>query len=353
MDEKLLNIVKKFNTNGEVKNIRAFGNGLINKTYLVETENEKYMLQYINSYAFKNVDALMRNIYIVTNHLSNKGICTLEVIKTINNKIYVEEENSFYRLYKYVDESICYENLDSPTLVRKAAKAFGFLHQNLSDLDPILIAETIPHFHDTPKRFNDLMDAMKLDPVGRVATCLPELTYLMASKDKISLIMNSLNDGSIPERIVHNDPKINNILFDKNTNKIKCVIDLDTVMPGSCLFDYGDALRSIFTADNESSLDSSLLKVNLDTFKTYTEGYFESMSDSLTEKEISLMPVSIFTLAMELAIRFLEDYIRGDVYFKSSFENENLVRARNQIALAKDIMSNMDEMNKIVKELSI
>lgn len=351
MNGKLLDIAKKFNVDGEIKDIRPFGNGLINKTYCVETDKCRYMLQYINGYAFKNIDALMRNIYIVTNHLSNKGIRTLEVIKTINNKIYVEIGDECYRLYKYVEDSICYENLDSPLLVRKAAKAFGFLHQNLSDLDPILIAETIPHFHDTPKRYNDLMDATKLDPVARVSSCLPELNYIMANKDKISLIMNALNDGSIPERIVHNDPKINNVLFDKETNKIKCVIDLDTVMPGSCLFDYADALRSIFTADNESSLDSSLLKVNLDTFRTYTEGYFESMTGSLTEKEIELMPWSVFTIAMELAIRFLEDYIRGDVYFKSSFENENLVRARNQIALAKDVLVNMDSLNKIIEEL--
>lgn len=351
MNEYLLEIAKKFNLDGKIIDIRPFGNGLINKTYFVETEKEKYMLQYINSYAFKNIDALMRNIYIVTNHLSSKGITTLEVIKTINNKIFIEINGAFYRLYKYVDNSICYENLDSPLLVRKAAKAFGFLHQNLSDLDPILIAETIPHFHDTPKRFNDLMDAMKLDPVSRVATCLPELNYIISNKDKISLIMNGLNDGSIPERIVHNDPKINNVLFDKETNKIKCVIDLDTVMPGSCLFDYGDALRSIFTGDNESSLDSSLLRVNLDTYRTYTEGYFASMTGSLTEKETSLMPMSVFTLTMELAIRFLEDYIRGDVYFKSSFENENLVRARNQIALAKDVLAHMNDMENIIKEL--
>lgn len=350
MENELLKIVSLFDVKGDIKDVRPFGNGLINKTYLVETTEEKYMLQYINSYAFKNVDSLMRNIYIVTKHLSEKGIRTLEVIKTLNNKIYIESNGAFYRLYKYIDNSICYEDLDSPILVRKAAKAFGFLHNQLSDLDPILIAETIPDFHNTPKRYNNLMDAVKADPNSRVANCFPELNYIMSNKSKISMIMNGLEDGSIPERIVHNDPKINNVLFDKETGKIKCVIDLDTVMPGCCLFDVGDALRSIYTGNNESALDSSLLKVDLDVFETYVKGYCESMGDALTQKEIDLFPYSVFTLALELAIRFLEDYIRGDVYFKTTFEGENLVRAKNQIALAKDVMANIEKMEEITRK---
>ena len=350
MEKELINIVSLFDVKGDVLDIKHFGNGLINKTFLVETTEEKYMLQCINSYAFKNVDSLMRNIYIVTKHLAEKGVLTLEVIKTLNNKIYIEKNNMFFRCYKYIDKAVCYEELDSPILVRKAAKAFGFLHDKLSDLDPILIAETIPDFHNTPKRFDNLMDAVKLDPVNRFSTCLNEFNYIISNKDKIFMIMNGLNDGSIPARIVHNDPKINNVLFDSKTGKIKCVIDLDTVMPGCCLFDVGDALRSIFTGSNESSLDCSLLKVDLDVYETYVKGYVESMGHSLVQKEIDLFPYSVFTLALELAIRFLEDYLRGDVYFKTSFEGENLVRAKNQIALAIDVMNNIEKMKEITRK---
>jgi len=349
--DKLKDVFSRFNVEGNVEGIEPFGAGLINKTYLIKTDVKDYMLQLINTYAFHNVDDLMRNIYIVTNHLRGLGKATLHVRKTKNQKIYVRDGNDYYRLYTYIKNTQCYEKLDSIDMIYKTGEAFGDLHCALADLDPILIAETIPNFHDTPKRYNDLLDAVKEDPVGRLQTAFLELNFILKHKQELSAIMEGLNNGAIPERIVHNDPKINNVLFDKTTGDFKCVIDLDTIMPGSCLFDFGDALRSLFTGDNESSRDTSLLKVDLEIFKSYAKGYLSKMKNSITEKEMELLPNSIFIIATELGIRFLEDYLRGDLYFRTTFEDENLVRAKGQLALAQDVLNHMDEMRQILKDI--
>ena len=351
MDSKLLDIFSRFNVEGQVCDIIPFGNGLINKTYLVRTDVKDYMLQGINSYVFRNVDSLMRNIYIVTRHLRDKGETTLHFHKTVNHKIYVNDNGMYYRLYTFIKNAKCYEKLDSLELVEKTGIAFGRFHASLADLDPILIAETIPDFHDTPERYDTLLKSVKRDEAKRLSTCMDELNFIVSNRNGFSKIMDGLNSGALPQRIVHNDPKINNVLFDEDGDDVKCVIDLDTVMPGSYLFDYGDALRSLFTGDNESALTSDELVYDAEIFRTYTRGYLSAMKDSLTELEMELMPASVFTIAMELGIRFLTDYIDGDKYFGTHFEGENLIRARNQLHLAKDILDHMDEMSAIVKEL--
>lgn len=340
-------ILDKFQIEGDILSVEPFGNGHINKTYKVITSTEKYLFQGVNSYAFKNIDDLMRNIYIVTNFLEQKGDETLVIIKTKNRKLYFKDGDYYYRVYKYIRKSVSYEKLDQPELVVKTAQAFAMLHKDLSDLDSCLIAETIPDFHNTPKRFENLLEIIKTDPLGRLEEAGDILPFIFKNKSKFCQIQKGLDDGSIPERITHNDPKINNVLFDRDTNEIKCIIDLDTVMPGSCLFDFGDALRSLFTGDNESNRDSSLLKVDLETYELWTKGYLSEIKDTLVKKEIDLMPYSVFTLAMELGMRFLEDYLRGDKYFHINFEDENLVRAKGQFALAKDILDNMDKMKEI------
>lgn len=345
-----LDILGKFQIDGDILSVDAFGNGHINKTYKVITSTEKYLFQGVNSYAFHNIDDLMRNIYIVTHHLVSKGETSLEIVKTLNGKLYFKDGEFYYRVYKYIRKSVSYEKLDTPELVEKTAKAFAKLHKNLADLDSCLIAETIVNFHNTPSRFSNLMDTVSADPVGRVEQCSELLPFVLNNKRKFSQIQKDLDDGTIPERIAHNDPKINNVLFDRDTNDIKCIIDLDTVMPGTCLFDFGDGLRSLFTGDNESNRDSSTLKVDLDVYELYTKGYLSEMKGVLTPKEIELLPVSVFTLAMELGMRFLEDYINGDKYFHINFEDENLVRARGQFALAKDILANMTKMKEITKK---
>ena len=346
MDTKEL--LQKFSIDGDILEVSAFGNGHINKTYKVTTSKGKhYLFQCVNGYVFHDIDDLMRNILIVSTYLRSANHETLEIVKTKTNKLYFKDGDLYYRVYKYLENTISYEKLDKPKLITKVAQAFGQLHNELSGLDSCLIAETIKDFHNTPKRINNLFDAIKEDPLKRVSQCKDLISLIFDYREFADCIVNALESGEIPERIVHNDPKINNVLFDKETHKVRCVIDLDTIMPGSCLYDVGDALRSIFTGDNESSRDPSLLKVDFEKYELYISGYLGEMKDSLTKKEIELIPCSVATIALELGVRFLEDYIRGDKYFAIHFDDENLVRARGQLALAKDVVTNIDKLREI------
>lgn len=346
-------ILEKFQLNGDVLEIIPFGNGLINKTYkIVTSTGDKYLFQAVNGYVFHNIDDLMRNIFIVTNHLIHKGKATLEIVKTRHGRLYFNDGEMYYRVYKYIRKSISYEKIDNLDLVNKVAQGFGQLHNDLADLDPCLISETIKDFHNTPKRFDNLMDTIKEDPVGRVKECGEYISFVCTEQYYIDALIKALENEEIPERIVHNDPKINNVLFSRETNEILCVIDLDTIMPGTCLFDVGDALRSLFTGDNESNPDSSVMKVNFDVYERFVSSYLKEMNGSITKKEVELIPVSVATIALELGIRFLEDYIKGDKYFGTKFEGENLVRARGQFALAKDVIKNMDKLEEITERYS-
>lgn len=353
MNKELIIIFYEFDVSKEkIIDISPFGNGLINRTFLVETTNNTYLLQQINNYVFKDVDGLMNNIYEVTNHLKNKNATTFSIIKTKNGKNYLKHGDSYFRLYSFVSNSVCYEGLTNLEMVYQDGEAFGEFHKLLADLDSNSIIETISNFHNTPYRLTKLISRAEKDEYNRLDECKDELNYVLNNKDTISKIIDGLTKLEIPTRIVHNDPKINNILFDKDSGNIKCVVDLDTIMPGSILFDYGDALRSLFTGENQSSKDSSLLKVNLNLFEAYTKGYLFGAKEFLTSKEIELMPMSIYIISMELAIRFLDDYLDGDKYFKTSFEKENLYRAKNQIALAKDVYQNLTNMERIVEKIS-
>lgn len=343
-------ILMNFQIEGQVNSVTPFGNGHINKTFKVITTEDKYLLQEVNVYAFHDIESLMKNIFIVSSYLHSQKEISLEIINTNDNKLYFKDGDRCYRVYRYIRKSVSYEKLDTEELIFKTAQAFGRLHKTLSKLDTCLISETIKNFHNTPIRFKNLMDAVAEDSKKRLQNCSDVFVFILGSKDLFSKIQTCLDNKTIPTRIVHNDPKINNILFDRNTNEFKAVIDLDTVMPGSCLFDVGDGLRSIFTGDNESNRDTSLLKVDLKVFEVYVKGYLSEMKFDLTKDETDLLPLSVFTIAMELGMRFLEDYLRGDKYFHISFEDENLVRAMGQFALAKDVLKNLDTLKEITNK---
>ncbi len=350
-NKKLVNILSKFIISGEVKVIKPFGNGHINRTFYVETTSNKYVLQSINTYAFPDVDLLMGNINIVSSHLRNKGYETLGVICTKKGGLYTREGHHCYRVFTYVDNSICHEELSDLNTIRKAGEAFGELHSQLFDLDSSLIQEVIADFHNTPKRYENLVCAIEKDRESRLSTCLPEAEKCKSFADKLDLITKGIEDKNISVSITHNDPKINNVLFDEKTDDVRCVIDLDTVMPGSVLYDFGDALRSLFTGANEDSEDLSNLVVNIDIYKAYLTGYLSKMGNKLNQKEIDLLPYSVFLLTAECGMRFLEDYLRGDVYFYTKYPTHNLVRCRTQLTLAQDIYNKLDLLNKITKEI--
>lgn len=350
--ENYLDIANQFEIDSKIISFVPVGNGHINTTILINTESgKKYILQRINTNVFKDVNSLMNNVFIITEFLKSKGFESLHTIKTKDGQLYLKDNGSCYRIYDYIDDSVCYEKVDNIFLIYSNGKAFGKLHRALKEFDASQLKETIPNFHSTSKRYQNLLDAINENKFDRVKTCTNEILYLQSKKDDYSVIESGIVSKEITHAVTHNDPKINNILFDKFSGEIRAVIDLDTIMPGSYLYDFGDALRSLFTGDNEDSDDLSKLMVNLDVFEAYAKGYLSEMSDFLTQREIELLPFSVYLLSIELAIRFLEDYVRGDVYFKTQYPTHNLVRAKTQLTLADNILKSMDKLTAIIRKI--
>ena len=340
-------LIEKFDIEGELVSIHSYGNGHINKTFLVKTTKEDYIFQFVNFGVFSDVEMLMNNIAIVTEHLRKKGERTLEIIKTKDGKLYEKYGDEYFRGYKYIGNSVCYEKPPSLEMVKETARGFGRFHKDLVDIDISHIGDVIPNFHNTQSRYETFAEIVRKNPSDRLYFCEKEVDFLLSRKMDYSIIVDGIANDEIGLRITHNDPKINNIAFDQDTNKVVAVLDLDTVMLGSYLYDFGDCLRSLFTGDNEDNFDTRKLVADIDIYREFVDGYLEEMSQSLNRHEISLLPFSILLMAEELAMRFLGDFLNGDVYFGVQYSTHNLVRARTQIALAKSIIDHYDEMKAI------
>ena len=364
MIEEILN---KFNIKGTLINIEQNNSGIINKTFVVtfrEDDNteKKYLVQKINTTVFTEPYKLMKNIEGVTTYLKKQMIKNgdnthqvLEVVKTKDNKslCYINDETGsrkYYRIYEFINDSISYDCSIDKNVVYNTGKAFGNFQKLLAGYPMSKLEETIKGFHDTKSRYDKLMYDIKIDSEGRVMEVTDEIVFILMREDICSEIMEDLGTEEIPYRVTHNDTKVNNVMMNKLTGEYKAVIDLDTVMPGSMLFDYGDGVRSTSSTAKEDETDLSKVSIDLELFQAYTDGYLSEMSDSLTYEELSLMAESIRIITLELAIRFLNDYINGDTYFKTDYEKHNLDRARNQIALVKDIENKLDYMDSYIKE---
>ena len=359
-------ILSKFNIEGTLKEIKENNSGNINNTYIAvfvdeEGNEKKYLIQKINTTVFTEPYKLMKNIEGVTSYLKKQTVKendkqhkVLEVVKTKDNRLlcYVDDdgERDYYRIYEYIDNAISYDCSVDPEIVYNTGKAFGNFQKLLRNYPISRLTETIKDFHSTDKRYKKLIEDIKIDSEGRVMEVAPEIVFILMREDDYSLITESLGTEEIPYRVTHNDTKVNNVLMNKDTGDFLAVIDLDTVMPGSLLFDYGDGVRSTASNAREDETDLSKVTLNLDLFKAYTDGYLSEMAPYLTYEELSLMGESIRIITLELAIRFLNDYINGDTYFKTSYEKHNLDRARNQLALVQDIEGKLDFMNHYILE---
>ncbi len=348
-----LQILSHFVLDSKPISCKPFGNGHINKTFEVITENGgHYILQQVNNDVFKDIEMLMKNINYVSSYLISKGFESLQLIKTTTGELYHKEHNLFFRVYIFSPNSTYFEKADPDSeLITETSEAYGDLHNNLSGIDASKLGEVIPDFHNTEKRFENLLNAIEINYNDRVKTCENDINDIKSFKKYFSVINEGLKNKEINYTVTHNDPKINNVLFDKDTLKFKCVVDLDTVMPGTILYDFGDGLRSLFTGDNECSKEVDKLKVDFRMYEKYLLGYAKKMKNTLTKKEKELLPFSIFLMAIELAIRFLEDYLRGDVYFRVYNEDDNLTRARTQLYLAKDIYANLEKLNQMTEKI--
>ena len=349
--EQLYALAYGFELSGNITDIRPFGEGHINSTFVVVTDQNQYILQKINHYVFKDIDALMNNIDLVTKFIRGKGQESLEIIPTKEGKLYKEFEGEYYRVYVFVKDTICYQKVDNLELVRSAGASFGELHYLLNDFPVEKIVEVIPNFHNTEKRFLDFVDAFAKASKEQKEFASEEIEYIFNHEYTYGTINQALKKGEVKMRVTHNDTKINNILFDKKTGQFRCIIDLDTVMPGSVLYDIGDAFRGMFTGENEDNPDLSKQKVDFDIYREYVRAYLGKMKNDLTKKEIELIPFSIYLMTIECGMRFLEDYLRGNVYFATTYKEHNLVRARTQIALAEDVLNNMNKLNEMTEEI--
>ena len=352
-----------FGLPGEIARFEQIGNGNINFSYdvtLVENGEEKrYVFQKLNIYVFKNPKRIMQNIDKITTHIGEKldeagksRDCVMHFVRRENGMNYFMDEQGFWRISEYVPNSITFNSCEDLDKLRSAGKAFGEFQTMLADFDATALFETIPHFHDTRSRIAVLMKHIAEDPCGRVCEVTEEIEKIKKFKP-LAIKLNEMVDAmDLPLRVTHNDTKINNVLFDQDTGEAKTVIDLDTVMPGLVAHDFGDAIRFAANTAAEDEPDLSLVDLDIDKFRAFAEGFIPEVSGALTKEEIETLALGAFTMTLELVVRFLDDYICGDKYFKTLYRGHNLVRTRCQLRLAECMYDKLDQMNKIVSEVS-
>lgn len=358
-------ILKNYNIPGELIDIRTNDSGNINKTFVATFLNEgvekKYLIQKINTTVFPEPYKLMKNMIGITEYIKKESKKrndtehkTLDIIKTKDGEALCRipnvEGDGYYRIYNYIENAISYDYSTDEKIVFNTGEAFGNFQKLLINYPMENLEETIKDFHNTPKRFKKLLEDIKIDSQKRVTEVAKEIVFLLQREDVYSKISGKLGTSEIPLRVTHNDTKVNNVLMNINTGAFLAVIDLDTVMPGSLLYDYGDGIRSTAASSKEDETDLSKISLNTKLFEAYTDGYMSEMAMYLTEEEVSLMAESIRIITLELAIRFLNDYINGDTYFKINYPTHNLDRARNQIHLACDIENNLDYLNSYIED---
>ena len=358
MQNKILNILKNFDIIGDIKDVAPYGEGHINRTFKVETTKEIYVLQQINDSIFKNVPALMRNISLVTDFIRGKIMErggdvkreVLTVIKTIDGKDYYFDGEKYFRMYIFISDAVCYQQVKTAEDFYQVALAFGSFSNLLAEFDASLLYEVIPQFHDTRKRFENFMLSLNVDKFSRADGVKKEIDFVLARKDLVGKIADKIDTGEIPLKVTHNDTKLNNVLIDKLSGKSLCVIDLDTIMPGSILYDFGDSIR--FGCNTALEDEKDLTKVNFDVelFEKFVDGYVQTQRESITEIEAQNLALSAIMMTFECGMRFLTDYLDGDIYFKTHREGHNLDRCRTQFKLVSEMELKLNELNTICKK---
>ena len=345
--------IRHFRITGSPVSCAEFGSGHINLTYKVNCDDgSAYILQRINQYVFTDPKAVMENVGAVTEYLRTRVSDPSEILHFVPSDTgtyyYVDEAGEYWRCYEFAD-GLCLDLPESDKDFYESAIAFGRFQEMLRDFPAETLHETIPLFHNTANRYRLFRKALQEDRVGRAASVQPEIDFLLQRQEEGATICRLLDAGEIPLRVTHNDTKLNNVLLDCKTRKALCVLDLDTVMPGSSLYDYGDSIRFGAATAPEDEKDLSKMGINLHLFRVYTAGYLAACK-SLTPKERELLPLGAKTLTLELAVRFLTDYLDGDRYFKTAYPEHNLVRARAQMKLVADMEEKWEDMQKIVAE---
>ncbi|MEG1992877.1 MAG: aminoglycoside phosphotransferase family protein [Acetivibrio sp.] len=360
MEREALN---NFQFQGQFMDVRPYGSGHINDTFLVTMKEKKaerhYILQKMNRSIFKSPEELMENIINVTSHLRNKIIErggnpdreTLNlVLTTEGKKYYIDKQGEYWRAYIFIEDAVSFDLVENPHDFYQSAVAFGHFQRLLSDFPADTLHETIVGFHDTENRFEVFKEVIKKDIMKRAGFVSEEINFVLEREELVHSLCQMRKNGELPLRVTHNDTKLNNIMIDNETGKGICVIDLDTVMPGLTAHDFGDSIRFGASTAPEDEVDLEKVECDLSLFELYTKGFIEGCAGSLTPKELEVLPLGSMTMTFECGMRFLTDYLQGDTYFKIHRPDHNLDRCRTQFKLVSDMESKLNEMKEIVKK---
>ncbi len=353
-----MEIMSHFQYEGDIIDWKPYGEGHINETFLITTSCKRYILQRINHTLFQDVPSLMHNIELVTSFIKKSygpekedldRLC-LSFVYTKDHQPFAYDQGEYYRLYVYIENSVCYQRAENAHILYQSARAFGDFVARLEDFDARSLIEIIPHFHDTEKRYQDFLEAVRCDSCHRKADVESEISFFIERKDYCTRITNLLKNGTMPYRVTHNDTKLNNVLFDADDGHPLAVIDLDTIMPGSVCYDFGDSIRFGCSTALEDEQDLSKVHFDLQLFRSYAQGFLETAGPSLKNIEIDYLAFSAILMTYECGMRFLGDYLNGDCYFRISRPQQNLDRASTHIKLIKEMEEHFTEMKLIIEK---
>jgi len=357
MDADLRAIGRQFAISGEYVSGGPYGMGHINDTFAATFRqgngSTRFILQRINHHVFKNIEGLMSNIVAVTGHLSSKIRAgggdvlreTLNLVPTRDGCSFLQTEaGESWRVYVFIEGARTYESVERMGHVCAAGRAYGNFQNLLSDFPSEALVETIPDFHHTGKRFEDFLNAVDTDVANRARTAIPEIEFVTKRGQLVTVLVDLLKEGRLRRRITHNDTKFNNVMIDDRNGEGVCVIDLDTVMPGLSLYDFGDSIRSMANTGAEDEPDLSHVEFDLEVFAAYTRGYLDATRSFLDREEIERLPLAAILMTLECGMRFLEDYLRGDTYFRTTRPDHNLDRSRTQFKLIEGMEEAQEAM---------
>ena len=349
-------VLRQFKLEGRPLSCERYGEGHINRTYLVVTDRpRRYILQRISRAAFHNIPALMGNIAAVTAFLaaqSDDPRGSLRLVPTADGALWCRDhEGEYWRVYDFIEDSLCLQAPESPEDFYQSAVAFGSFQRMLHEFPAETLYETIPRFHDTPDRYRKFHEALSADPLGRAKGARPEIDFVLEHEREAGFLLSLLHERALPLRVTHNDTKLNNVMLDKDTRKALCVIDLDTVMPGLTAYDFGDSIRFGASTAREDERDLDKVGLDLNLYRRFTEGFVPACG-ALTKTEIETLPMGAKLMTLECGVRFLTDFLDGDVYFSVARPDHNLDRARTQFKLVEETERHWDEIMNIVREVS-
>ena len=363
MTNTFIEILNSFPISGNIVSVTPYGNGHINTTLKVLSEcdgvEKEYILQKINKNVFKSPEKLMANYVGVTEFIRKKAILSgadpdreaLCVIHAKDGKsFFIDSNGDYWRLTLFIKDSVCYDKVERAEQFYDSARAFGNFQRILSDYPADTLYETIPNFHNTPDRFSKFISAVEADVCGRASEVAEDIAFVKEREEFAKTLETAHSEGRLPLKVTHNDTKLNNILFDKYSSKAICVVDLDTIMPGYSVNDFGDSIRFGATTASEDEADLSKVNFDIDLYEVYVRGFIKGAKDGLSRGELELLPIGAIMMTYECGMRFLTDYLEGDTYFRTSRPKQNLDRARNQFKLVRDMEEKLDEMQEIVNK---